>query len=101
MVALFGFAALIAGGLGGLGLIDTARITGGGLLLGAAAGMAAVRVGEWATRTRHVAERTVTGSLLVSAVLALLLGLFGEVALLAGPALAVAALARTREPVMT
>jgi hypothetical protein len=100
MTALFGFAALIAGGLGGLNLVDVARIVGGGLLLGAAAGMAAVRVGEWATRSRHVAERTVTGSLLVSAVLALLLGFFGEVALLAGPALAVAALARTREPVM-
>lgn len=101
LAALFGFAALLAGGLAGLGLADVVRLTGGGLLLGAAAGMAAVRVGEWATRSRHVAERTVTGSLLVSALLALLLGFFGEVALLAGPALAVAALARTKEPVLT
>lgn len=101
MAALFALAALIAGGLGGLGLPDVARLAGGGLLLGATAGLAAVRVGEWATRTRQVAERVLSGSLLVAALLALLLGLFGEVALLAAPALALAALARTPEPVLT
>ena len=100
LAALFGFAGLIAGGLGGLSPVDVARLVGGALLLGAAAGVAAVRVSAWATRANQVAERVLSGSLLVSALLALLLGLFGEVALLAAPALAAVAAMRTPEPVL-
>lgn len=98
--ALFAFAALLAGGLAGLELVDVARLTGAAAVLGAASGLAAVRVGEWATRTRHAAERTVSGTLAISAALALSLGLFGEVALLAAPALALVAVASTPEPVL-
>jgi hypothetical protein len=101
MAGLFTFAAGIAAALGGLGGADVARVAGGGLVLGASAGLCAVRVGEWATRGKQVAERVLTGTLLVATLLALMLGLFAEVTLLAAPALAVAALARTPEPVLT
>lgn len=100
MLALFALAALIAGAIAGLGAEDLARIIGGGALLGAVNGVAAVRVAEWATRTRQVAERVLTGSLLLAATLALMLGLFGEATLIAAPPLALAALVRTREPVL-
>jgi hypothetical protein len=100
MAALCTMAALIAGGLGGLGGLDVVRLSAGAIAVGAASGVAGVRVGEWATRTKMVAERTLTGTLLVAACNALLLGLFGEVGILAAVALAAAALARTQEPVL-
>jgi hypothetical protein len=100
MAVLFAAASIIAGLIAGLGAEDVARLAGGGVILGAVAGVAAVRVAEWATRGRQVAERVLTGSLLVAATLALMLGLFGEVTLLAAPPLALAALLRTREPVL-
>lgn len=101
MAGLFTFAAGIAGALGGLGIGDVARIAGGGFVLGIAGGWGAVRVGEWATRGKQVAERVLTGTLLVATLLALMLGLFAEVTLIAAPAFALAALARTPEPVLT
>lgn len=100
MMALFATASLIAGAIAGLSAEDLARISAGGAILGATTGAAAVRVAEWATRTRQVAERVLTGSLLTAATLALMLGLFGEAALIAAPPLALAALVRTREPVL-
>ncbi len=98
--ALFSFAALLAGGLAGLSLGDLAHLVGAGAVLGASSGLCAVRVGEWATRSRHAAERTVSGTLGIAAALALLLGLFGELTLLAAPALAFAVIASTPEPVL-
>jgi hypothetical protein len=100
LAALCGAAALIASRVAALGAADTVRIVGGAAILGAGIGLGAVRVSEWATRAKMVAERVVTGTLLIAAVDALLLGLFGEVGLAAVVTVALMALARTPEPVL-
>ncbi|MEZ4364452.1 MAG: hypothetical protein R3B48_30025 [Kofleriaceae bacterium] len=98
LAVLFGLAAALAALFGGLPAGDLLRLVGGGLALGAAAGAAEAAVARWATRSAQVAARILTGTLLIAAAWALLLGLVGEAALLAAPALAVAALTRAPEP---
>lgn len=100
LMGLCAVAALIAAAFGGLDFGDVARITGAAVGMGAALGLAGVRVGEWATRVKMVAERTVSGTLVLAAGGALLLGVFGELGILAALALAIAAAAQTREPTL-
>jgi hypothetical protein len=100
LAGLCSVAGLLASRVAAASAADTLRMVGGAAALGAGIGLGAVRVSEWATRAKMVAERVLTGTLLIAAIAALALGLFGELGIVAVVTIAAVALVKTPEPVL-